>query len=144
MKLHTVETPVQSSGSLNISTFKIATSAKAFKILSSNLYSNKIRAIIREISCNAADAHKMIGNEQPFQVSLPSRLNEQFVVRDFGPGLSHDDVMELYTTYFASTKSDSNDYTGALGLGSKSPFAYCDTFGVTSWHQGVARTYSVF
>ena len=28
---------------------------------------------------------------------------------------------ELYTTYGASNKNDSNDFTGCLGLGSKSP-----------------------
>lgn len=145
MILHTVDTPIESSGKLEISQFKIATSAKAFKILSSNLYSNKIRAVIRELSCNAYDSHKAAGvADKPFDITMPNVFNEQFIVRDYGVGLSHDDVMELYTTYFASTKSESNDYVGALGLGSKSPFAYSDTFGVTSYFNGVARTYAVF
>ena len=145
MKLHTIETPVESSGNLQISSFSIAASAKAFKILSSNLYSNKVRAVIRELSCNAYDSHVAAGcPEKPFDIHLPTALNEQFIVRDYGVGLSHDDIMGLYTTYFASTKSDSNDYIGALGLGSKSPFAYTDTFGVTSFFNGVSRTYSVF
>lgn len=145
MELHTIETPVESSGDLKISTFKIATSAKAFKILSSNLYSNKIRAVLRELSCNAYDSHVAAGcPEKPFDVHLPTRMNEQLLIRDYGVGLCHDDVMNLYTTYFASTKSNSNDYIGALGLGSKSPFAYTDTFGVTSYFDGVARTYAVF
>lgn len=145
MKLHTIETPVESSGNLQISSFSIAASAKAFKILSSNLYSNKVRAVIRELSCNAYDSHVAAGcPEKPFDIHLPTALNEQFIVRDYGVGLSHDDIMGLYTTYFASTKSDSNDYIGALGLGSKSPFAYTDTFGVTSFFNGMSRTYSVF
>ena len=34
-----------------IGEFRIRNSAKAFNILSSGLYANKIRAVIREISC---------------------------------------------------------------------------------------------
>ena len=40
-----------------VSEFKIRNSAKAFGILSSGLYANKIRAIIRELGCNAVDSH---------------------------------------------------------------------------------------
>ena len=37
--------------------FNIKRTSKAFQILSSGLYSNKILAIVRELSCNAWDAH---------------------------------------------------------------------------------------
>lgn len=43
--------------------FQIAANAQAFKILSSGLYSNKPRAIIREVCCNAWDAHVAAGNK---------------------------------------------------------------------------------
>ena len=45
-----------------IGEFRIRNSAKAFGILSSGLYANKIRAVIREISCNAVDSHVAAGN----------------------------------------------------------------------------------
>lgn len=64
------------------------------------------------------------------------------IVRDFGPGLTHDQAMGLYTTLFASTKRSSNDVAGCLGLGSKSPFAYCSQFFVRSFQKGEARAYS--
>lgn len=144
MKLKTTETPIFSGGDLQMKGFQIAASAKAFRILSSNLYKNKIRAIIRELSCNAVDGHIANGNKNPFDVSLPGMLDPQFKIRDYGCGMDHETIMNLYTTYFASTKSESNDYIGALGLGSKSPFSYTDSFTVVSYFDGVRRTYSAF
>ncbi len=125
--------------------FQIRASAHAFKILSSGLYSDKVRAVLREIGCNAADAHIAAGcPDRQFRVKLPNPLDDQFYVQDWGPGLSHEEVMSLYTTYFASTKQSSNDFTGAFGLGSKSPFSYTDSFSVTSTHGGRKRTYSLY
>jgi len=125
--------------------FRIRNSAKAFKILSDGLYSNKIRAVIRELACNAVDSHVAAGKENvPFEVHLPSMLEPWFSVRDFGLGLSGDSVVNIYTTYFESTKTDSNAYIGALGLGSKSPFSYTENFTVTAIKDGSKRIYSAF
>lgn len=131
------------SGLAETKTFEIRASAHAFKILSSGLYSDKVAAVLREIGCNAYDAHVEAGcTQKPFEVKLPNKLDPQFYIRDHGPGLSHDGVMNLYTTYFASTKQESNDFTGAFGLGSKSPFSYTDAFTVTSCHGGKKRIYT--
>ncbi len=124
--------------------FTIKTTAKAFRILSSGLYSDRIKAIIRELSCNAIDAHVMANNNEPFLVHLPSSLEPWFSVRDYGIGLSEDDIMNLYSTYFESTKTNSNDQIGALGLGSKSPFSYTDSFNVTSVWGGMSKSYTAF
>ena len=125
--------------------FRIRNSAKAFKILSDGLYSNKIRAVIRELSCNALDSHVGAGKADiPFEVHLPTMLEPWFSVRDFGLGLNGDQVTNIYTTYFESTKTDSNDYIGALGLGSKSPFSYTENFTVTAVKDGMKRIYSAF
>lgn len=128
-----------------IGEFRIRNSAKAFNILSSGLYANKIRAIIRELSCNAIDSH-IAANKQstPFDVHLPTQLEPWFAIRDYGTGLNHDEVTNIYTTYFESTKTESNDFTGALGLGSKSPFSYTDNFMVTSVKDGRRGIYSAF
>lgn len=125
--------------------FRIRNSAKAFNILSSGLYANKVRAIIRELSCNAVDSHIAAGKEDtPFEVHLPVALEPWFSVRDFGTGLNHEQVTQIYTTYFESTKTNSNAFIGALGLGSKSPFSYTDNFTVTAVQDGVQRIYSAF
>ena len=128
-----------------IGEFRIRNSAKAFSILSSGLYANKIRAIIRELSCNAVDSHVAAGAaDVPFSVHLPNYLEPWFSVRDFGVGLSHDQVINIYTTYFESTKTASNEFIGALGLGSKSPFSYTENFTVTAIQNGRQGIYTAF
>lgn len=128
-----------------VSEFKIRASAKAFAILSSGLYSNKIRAVIRELSTNAVDSHVAAGKKTtPFDVHLPNTLEPHFSIRDYGTGLSDEQVNKIYTTYFESTKSDSNDYVGALGLGSKSPFSYTDNFTITAIKDGIKGVYTAF
>jgi hypothetical protein len=131
-------------GSFKTSGFKIQASSKAFDILSSNIYTHKVRAVIREISCNAVDAHKAAGNPDRIHVHLPTRLEPHFSVRDYGTGLSDEDVREIFTTYFCSTKTSSNDFVGALGLGSKSPFCIVDSFTVKSFFNGTANLYSCY
>ena len=141
----TQDNPAVLSNVGEIGEFRIRNSAKAFNILSSGLYANKIRAIIRELSCNAVDSHVAAGQaEVPFEVHLPSTFEPWFSVRDFGTGLNHAQVTNIYTTYFESTKTDSNAFIGALGLGSKSPFSYTDNFTVTAVQAGVKNIYSAF
>jgi hypothetical protein len=128
-----------------IGEFRIRNSAKAFSILSSGLYANKIRAIVRELSCNAVDSHVAAGRSNtPFDVHLPNTLEPWFAIRDYGTGLSHEQVTNIYTTYFESTKTNSNDFIGALGLGSKSPFSYTDNFTVTAIKDGRKGIYTAF
>ena len=128
-----------------IGEFRIRNSAKAFSILSSGLYANKIRAVIRELSCNAVDSHAAAGKQDtPFDVHLPNTLSPHFSIRDYGTGLSHEQVTNIYTTYFESTKTSSNQFIGALGLGSKSPFSYTDNFTVTAIQNGRKGIYTAF
>lgn len=54
-----------------------------------------------------------------------------------------DDTLVLYSTYFRSTKEDSNDFVGAFGLGSKTPLAYTDNFFVTNRYEGTKRVYNI-
>jgi hypothetical protein len=125
--------------------FKINTSSKAFQILSSNLYSNPIGAIIRELSTNAYDAHKMVNKEHiPFEIILPTILEPNLKIRDYGPGLTSKEIETIYTTFFESTKTDSNDFVGCLGLGSKTPFSVTDIFTINSYKDGKKIVYSAF
>lgn len=126
------------------SSFKIKASAQAFKILADNLYSNKIRAIVRELICNAYDSHIESGTSAAFQVILPSYESENFTIRDFGVGISHDFMMDGYTTLFHSTKEETNDQVGGFGLGRLSAFSYTDSYTVASDFDGKRRTYAVF
>lgn len=133
------------SNTNNEKRFTIAASAKAFKILSDSLYSRKIEAIVRELSCNAYDSHVQAGwPERPFIITAPNMWQPEFSVEDFGVGLDNDDIENIYTSYFTSTKTESNDVIGALGLGSKTPFSYTDAFNIRSRKNGVEYTYSSY
>lgn len=136
---------MKSSSSLETSQATITMTPEMFALLSSGVYTHKERAVIRELSCNCVDAHKEAGKEDvPFQVHLPTTFEPYFEVRDFGTGLSHEKVMKLYLDYGNSTKNGSNDYIGAMGIGSKSPFAIAQSFTVASYYNGEVRKYSVY
>lgn len=125
--------------------FRIRNSAKAFSILSSGLYANKIRAVIREYSCNAVDSHVEAGRETvPFDVHLPNALEPWFSVRDYGVGLDEQQVRNIFTTYFESSKTATDELIGGLGLGSKSAFSITDNFTIVAVKNGVKRVYTAF
>lgn len=126
------------------SQFKIKVSPKAFQILSS-LYSDKPLAIVRELGCNAMDSHIASGQpNRPLHVHVPNALEPWLTIQDFGTGISHENIYKIYTEYFNSTKTNTNDQVGMLGLGSKSPFCYTDSFTITSIFQGVKRIYNAY
>lgn len=127
-----------------VADFTIKANGKAFKVLIDGLYSDKVLAVVRELCSNAFDSHAAAGNSDPFDLHLPTTWAPHFSVRDYGTSLSHNDVMHLYTTVFESSKENTDTQVGKLGLGSKSPFAYTDTFTVTAWMDGVKRSYSAF
>ncbi len=117
--------------------FRVANNAAMQKILSDSLYQDKIKSVIREISCNALDAHMECGVTENFKVTLPTNLEPVFSVRDFGRGLSLEQLEDLYTVYGISTKRNDNNAVGAFGLGSKSPFSYTKDWTVISRHNGM-------
>lgn len=112
-------------------------SAKAYDILSSVIYSRKEEAIIRELSCNAYDSHVAAGKKDvPFEVHLPTVLEPWLAIRDYGVGLTAEGIINTFSVFFESTKEKSNDFVGAMGIGSKSPLAYTDTYTVTGYKDG--------
>jgi len=132
--------PFQSSAA-----FSFEDSPVAFMLLSDGLYKDGVRAAIREIACNARDAHTLVGKDEvPIEVKLPNAVDPVFYVRDFGPGLSVEMLEQVYNVYFKSTKAHDDRQTGGFGLGAKSPFAYTDNFMVISRHRGERYTYSAF
>lgn len=145
MKLEQEVLEVERSTAFREQNFTIAGNAKAFDILSSKIYTDVPLAIVRELSTNASDSHTDAGcASRPFDVHLPNMLEPWLTIRDYGTGLSPEDVETVYTTYFKSTRSNSDEFTGCLGLGSKSPFAYTDQFTIVSNWNGKKYTYSAF
>ena len=127
------------------SSFTIKSSPVVFKLLSSGLYSDKIKAIVRELSCNAYDAHVQTGKlDSNIEIHVPNYVDSYFSIKDCGEGLSHDFMMNRYSCFFDSTKQESNDEIGGFGIGSKSIFAYTDSGTIISIHQGMKRVYCVY
>ena len=131
-------------GEFKTSGFRIEASSKAFQLLSSNIYKYKVRAIIRELTCNALDANTESGCGLAPVVHLPTKLEPWFSVKDNGLGLSEESVREVFTVYFCSTKTGSNSFIGKYGLGSKSPYCLVDSFIVKSINDGVKYQYSAY
>jgi hypothetical protein len=140
---------VSVTSSQQFNTIKLGVSRTGFShlrdIVSNFIYSDKILAPIREYSTNAVDAHKEKGiADRPILVRLPNTVIPTFAVRDYGYGLSREQIVNVFANYGESTKRGSNDAIGMLGIGSKSAFAYgVKSFMVISYQNGKKTTYVV-
>ena len=135
---------VTSSGVAAAGVFGVSEKDQAhiLQILRDRLYTNKILAVLREYGSNAWDEHRDAGiPDRPIKVALPTKLSPTLVIRDYGRGLSQEDIFNVYVKYGASTKRDSDVAVGMLGIGAKSAFAYSDNFSITSFHAGVKSIY---
>ncbi len=135
---------VSSGGVEGSASFEISgkDAAHIMTILRDTLYSDKVLAVLREYAANAWDANRVVGRgDVPIKITLPTYSDSTLKIRDLGPGLSVDDVFEVYNKYGSSTKRGDNLAVGMLGIGSKSGFAYSDSFTIISWHGGCRATY---
>ena len=153
MKVHQEKNEIESSGDLAQANFGLEFNPKIARMLSEQVYSDPILAVVREYICNAWDAHTMVGNTNPIQVRIPSALDPQWAVRDYGPGLSQAQIMGtadnnwrgLFNTYGKSGKDHSDQFIGGFGIGSKAGFAYTRqdlAFTITAWHEGIKNTFT--
>jgi len=125
--------------------FGVKMDAKMYSILTDKLYTNKEGAIIRELSANALDAHRAAGKEDvPFLITLPTWLDKNFAIRDYGTGIDPDKFEEVYTTLGNSTKDDENNSIGAFGLGSKTPFTKVESYTIENFYKGNCYVYTAF
>ncbi|AUV61878.1 RIIA lysis inhibitor [Pseudomonas phage Littlefix] len=119
----------------------MSSSAALMHIMSAALYTHPELATVREPICNAWDAHITAGKtDQPIIINVTERA---FSVQDFGSGIPHHKIGQIYGTYGDSTKREDSDVTGGFGLGSKAPFAYTDLFEVVSCNEGTKTIYRV-
>lgn len=100
------------------------------------IYSDPYRSIAREYAGNAYDSHIEAGQTKPIDFYLPTPLSPNFVIRDYGVGMSREELTAVYSKYGASTKRNTNSQIGAFGLGSKSALAIVPSFIVVSVKDG--------
>ena len=125
------------SGNMKGSAMTVNITGTSFNFILDNLYTQPHRAVVRELSCNAWDAHVQAGNLEPFWIQVPSKFNQTFIIRDFGVGLDPDEIDRYLNTLYQSSKGDTNDQIGGFGLGAKSPFALVQSFFISSYKDGV-------
>lgn len=78
--------------------------------------------------------------DKPVEVTVPSVLNPEFVVQDFGTGMTRDILVNVFPKYGASTKRDTNTQIGGFGFGAKAALAACSSFVVVSVCNGLKNT----
>ena len=141
------ENTIQTSGIKLTKEMGISQDGMGFiqNILRSQIYSCKISAVVREIAVNAIDSHAEAGcPERPIVVTLPSRFNSTFKVRDFGTGMSEDTILNLYAYFGSSSKRETNLQAGFLGIGKVSPLSYGESFILCSFFNSVKNTYNIY
>lgn len=145
MKLNLVGPNVETSADLEEQFFSIGNQGIIFDILRSKLYSNPILAVCREISANARDGVREAGKpNEPIEITLPNHIEPYWRCADNGVGLSPDRIENIYLKYGNSTKRETNELTGAMGIGAKSPMSVSDAFSILTRYNGRKYNYSCF
>lgn len=109
--------------------------------LLTDLYSDPEQAVIREYITNAVDAHADAGQtERPIEATSPTAWEPSFSVKDYGTGMSLDDIKYIYSSYGRSTKRNDFTQVGAFGLGCKSALTLTSQFSLVSVKDGQSVT----
>lgn len=93
-----------------------------------NVYSDRRLAVVREAVSNAVDATRRAGSAAPVRVTTPTLLEPSLVISDQGTGMSLFDLDNAFLAFAASTKEDSPDEIGGMGVGAKSPWTLAESF----------------
>lgn len=121
-----------------------------YDMMSKSIYSNPHGSIVRELVSNGFDAHVeavkeglyLAEDKKPVIIKTFYEEDSYFIsFQDFGIGMDEERFKDVYLKYLSSTKRKTNDYMGAMGLGSKSPFSYTESFYILTRHNGVEWYY---
>ena len=119
----------------------VSTDAEFMMMIAHGIYSNKALALVRELLCNARDGHAKAGClDKPIHVTLE---DNKLVVRDHGTGIPNPIFAPTYLTFGKSTKRKDKAATGGFGVGSKVPWAVCDTFSARNFIDGTMTAYAI-
>lgn len=131
----------------NFNTIKVGIDEKSishFFRMISNLYQDPVMAVLREIGANCVDASKEAGTEKlGWQLHLPSRLDGNVRFVDNGVGISHDQMIRIYSIIGASSKREDNNLIGGFGVGKWSLCAIVNNFQAISNYNGTKSTYFI-
>ena len=104
-------------------------------------YNHPHTAALREYVSNAYDSHKSAGIERPVEVTLPTSFSPDLTVRDFGLGMTHSEVVEIYSGLGFTTKDEDDLSIGGFGIGSKAGLAVTNQFSVVAVKDGLLNSF---
>lgn len=124
-------------------TFDESAGAFLLQAISESLYKRPAMKVLDELAGNAFDSHLRARQARPFEVRLPTSLNPNLVIQDWGMGMSKKDIDSTYSKVGGSDKRGTNEERGGFGLGSKSPLALTPSFSLISIKEGVKHIIAV-
>lgn len=84
----------------------------------SDMYPNPRQTLLTEYVQNALDSHSEAGcPERPVEIQLPTELEPNYIVRDYGIGMTEKDITDTFRYVFRSTKNTEEDKLGGFGIG---------------------------
>lgn len=87
------------------------------QVLTTNLYSEPIPSVLREITSNSLDATVEAGSDKPVIISNDVDDNGSFIsFQDFGTGISEDRFYNVFVKIGKSTKRADSQAVGFFGL----------------------------
>jgi hypothetical protein len=109
-----------------------------------NLYQDPTMAVLREVGANCVDAIIEAGSQNlGWELHLPSRMDANVRFIDNGVGISHDQMIRIYSIIGASSKRGNNDLIGGFGVGKWSLCSLVNNFQAISRFDGVKSQYFI-
>lgn len=128
----------------DISVMTIESNAVMFDLISNKMYKDKVGSICRELLSNSKDSSVQANTKTPIFLHLPTLLEPYFAIKDFGVGLSEDEVVNIFGVYGKSSKRKDNSSIGCFGLGAKVSLCLNNQFSVTAIKDNKSVTYQFF
>lgn len=150
-KLNSENRNVQIGSAVSSHEFRLKGGPALMRILS-DLYEDPVKAMVREYMTNMGDATRALQRQnpnttpRPGEITTPTTMDARMVFKDFGIGLSPEDVMDVFMVYGESTKNNDSLDTGGFGLGCKTAFAYDGgaNWTVETRQDGESHTFAFF
>lgn len=95
-------------------------------------YNEPYTASLREYVSNAYDNHVKNNIRKPIEIFLPTDNSPFLVIKDYGSGMTRQEIEQYFVGFGYSEKDSDNDAIGQFGIGSKSAIAYAPYFIVES------------
>jgi len=109
-----------------------------------NLYQDPTMAVLREVGANCVDAIIEAGSQKlGWELHLPTRLDANVRFVDNGVGISHDQMIRIYSIIGASSKRGNNDLIGGFGVGKWSLCSLVNNFQAISRFNGTKSQYFI-